>query len=329
MVGEHAGVPTGRLQRLDHPGVQGRFRAWRHRAEYRRARDLVAERDTPAAAVEQPGGAERLRRSPSARPALRAVGAAHPLGRAGQQFQRSALVRGEGHRTGEHGVAHALRHRRVRLGEDLADEERVSRRPRVHVHGIERVPVDQLGHGRPAQGVSWSLLASGVPTRSPSTGAQRVRGAHGLPVGQHEQQRQPCRCDGPGTARGPGSPRRPSAGPRRPGRTTGTAARPARRRRSRAGRSPPGRTRRHLGPELVGRRHGAGRAAGACSVSRTCPTAPAPAPARRTRGSGRSCRSRPPLRGARPSRDPRPRGGRGRRARRGDGRAREAAQGGG
>jgi hypothetical protein len=52
------------------------------------------------------------------------------------------------------------------------------------------VPVDQLGHGRPAQGGELEPARVRGTDQVAQHGAQRVPGAHGLPVGQHEQQRQ-------------------------------------------------------------------------------------------------------------------------------------------
>ena len=116
--------------------------------------------------------------------------AAHPVGRAGQQLQRAPHRRGE--RTGprDDGIAHGFRQRRVRLGEDLADEERVAGRAGVHAGRVEAVPADELRNGRPAQRGELQPPRVRRADEVAQHRAQRVRGPDGVPVGQHEQQRQ-------------------------------------------------------------------------------------------------------------------------------------------
>ena len=163
--------------------------------------------------------------------------AADGFGGARQQLQAAPGRRGQPGGPGEHGVAHALGQRRVRLGEDLADEERVARGAAVDVGRVEPVSVERASATADLlSGVSCSRRASGVATRSPSTGLQRVVGAERVAVRQHQQQRQ--RGDPAGEE--PDEVERrlvaPSAGPRRRTRAGGRAARRAPRRRSRAGR---------------------------------------------------------------------------------------------
>ena len=115
------------------------------------ARDLVPERHTASAAVEQPGGFERLDGRRAARPGPRAARRSTPSGAHDSSSSARRSARRERRRPGDDRVAHGLRQRGVRLGEDLADEERVARRPGVDVCGVETVLADQLGDGRAAQ----------------------------------------------------------------------------------------------------------------------------------------------------------------------------------
>ena len=52
------------------------------------------------------------------------------------------------------------------------------------------MPVDQLGHGRPAQRGELEPARVRGADEVAQHGAQRVRGAHVLPVGQHQQRRE-------------------------------------------------------------------------------------------------------------------------------------------
>jgi hypothetical protein len=189
VVGEHAGVAPDRLERLDHRGVQVRFRTCRHRTQYGEARDLVPEHHTASAAIEQPGGFERLD-GPGRDGQGREQRAGDALGCARQQLQRPPVGGCERRRPGHDRVAHGLRQRGVRLGEDLADEERVARRPGVDACGVETVRADQLGDGRAAQRGELQPPRVGRGDEITEHGAQRVGGPDGLPVRQHEQQRQ-------------------------------------------------------------------------------------------------------------------------------------------
>ena len=156
-----------------------------------------------------------------------------------QQLQAPPGRRGQPGGPGEHGVAHALGQRRVRLGEDLADEERVARGAAVHVGRVEPVSVEQCGDRGPAQRGQLQPARVGLTHEVAEDGAQRVVGAERVAVGQHQQQRQ--RRDPAGEE--PDEVERrlvaPSAGPRRRTRAGGRAARRAPRRRSRAGRRVP------------------------------------------------------------------------------------------
>ena len=188
--------------------------------------------------------------------------------------------------------------------------------------GSSRCPSRSVGDRGPAQ--RGQLQPARVRR------ARRGRRGQGGAVGRRRARRGTTapaaaaakRSGGRGTARGRASPRPPSAGPRRRTRAGGRAGRRAPRRRSRAGRRcrAAGRGRRC---RARARRRAAGRAGGACSASRTCPTAAAPSPASARRGhaGGRSCRCPPRRRRGRRIRGRRRPGERGPRSPRGGARA--------
>ena len=150
MVGEHAGVAAGRLERVDHRRVQRRLGAGGGRLQDRAPDDLVPEGHPAPVPVDQAGGGERAddgRRhveSVEQLPADRLRGAR-------QQLQTVPGRRGQPGDAGEHGVADALGERGVRLGQDLADEERVARGAAVHLGRVGPLAVEERADGGPAQ----------------------------------------------------------------------------------------------------------------------------------------------------------------------------------
>ena len=238
VVGEHARVRADRLERVDHRRVQRRLGTGHGRAEDRGPGDLVAERDGPAVPVDQAGGGEHTdgRRRHAER--VEQFGADR-FGGAGEQLEAAAHRRGQPGGPGEHGVPHARGHRGVRLGEDLAEEERVARGPAVDVGRVEPVPVDERGDGRPAQ--RGQLQRGTRPARRP--GRRGPGSADGRPPPRRGRTAPAAgaapRSGGRGTGRGRASPRRPSAGPPPRTRAGGNAGRRAPPRRSRAGRAVP------------------------------------------------------------------------------------------
>ncbi len=150
VVGEHARFRADRLERVDHRRVQRPLGTGHRRAEHRGPGDLVAERDSATVPVEQTGAGEhpdRRRRDAECGEQLGADG----FGGARQQLEAPPGVRGQPGGPGQHGVPHALGQRRLRLGEDLADEERVARGAAVDVGRVEPVSVEERGDRGPAQ----------------------------------------------------------------------------------------------------------------------------------------------------------------------------------
>ena len=189
VVGEHARVAADRFQRLDHRRVQRRLGAGYRRAEHRRSGDLVAERDAAAVPVEQAGAGEHLdrrRRDAECGEQLGADG----FGGARQQLQAPPGVGGQPGGPGQHGVADALGQRRLRLGEDLADEERVARGAAVDVDRVEPVSVEERGDRGPAQRGQLQPARVRRADEVAEDRAERVVGAERVAVRQHEQQRQ-------------------------------------------------------------------------------------------------------------------------------------------
>ena len=189
VVGERAGVGPGRLEGGDHRLVQRRLGAGGDGAQDRGPGDLVPEGDTVRVAVDQPGGHQRIdgRRSHAERAEQSGVGL---LGRARQQLQVAAHRRGQGRDPRDDGVTDAVGQGSVRLRDDLADEERVARRPAVHVVGVDVVTLDEPGDGRAAQ--RSQLQAAGVGRRHEvaENRPQRMVDGHRVAVGQHQEQRQ-------------------------------------------------------------------------------------------------------------------------------------------
>ena len=256
----------------------------------------MAERDAAAAPVEQTGGGEhpdRRRRHAEGREQL----AADAFGGAGEQLEAVPRLGARPGGPGEHRVADALGQRRVRLVEDLADEERVARRAPVDVGGVEPVSVEQLGDRGPAQRGELHAARARRGDEVAQHRAQRVVGADRVAVRHHQQQRQ--RVDPAGEE---------------PDEVEGRLVGPVQvLDDEHAGRGTQGVQ--HRGEDLVlgrrvraglrrrrararPRRRAAARAGGGCSAGRTCPTAPASTPARRRRAGARSCRCPPRRRAA-------------------------------
>ncbi len=275
VVGEHARVPADRLQRIDHRRVQRPLGTGGGGLEHGGPGDLVPERDAATPAVHQAGAGQhpdRRRRHVQGVEQL----AADRFGRARQQLQAAPGRRGQPGDPREHGVPDALRQRGLRLGEDLADEERVARRS-----GGGRRPRRARARRAARRRPTGSAASAAAGERPVRRRGHRAPGSRGDRRPARRGRTAPAaaaapRSGGRGTARGPASPRRPSAGPPPRTRAGGNAGRPAPPRRSRAGRRC-----RATGPaprrSARPRRRAAGRADGACSTSRTCPTAAAPA----------------------------------------------------
>ncbi len=162
------GVAADRLQRVDHRRVQRRFGAGRGRAPGRPDRAISCRNATPRPVpVDQAGGGQhpdRRRRHVRARRAARRPTGS---GRARQQFEAVPGRRGQPGDAGEHGVADALGQRGVRLGEDLADEERVARGAAVHA---------RRGRARARRGASATAAPAQRGQLQPARVGRRRRG---------------------------------------------------------------------------------------------------------------------------------------------------------
>ena len=201
------GSPTGRSR----GGTRRRRRA---------GRSARCAASTPTVADRHPERGEQL--------------AADRFGCAREQLEATPRRRGQRGDPGEHGVPDARGHRRVRLGEDLADEERVARGPAVDSTGSS--PCPSRARRRP----TGSAASAAGGTRRARRPGRRGPGQRMVDADARRGRTAPAaaaapRSGGRGTARGPASPRRPSAGPPPRTRADGHAGRRARRRRSRAG----------------------------------------------------------------------------------------------
>jgi len=189
VVGEHARVRADRLERVDHRPVQRRLGTGHGRAEDGGPRDLVAERDPLAVPVDEAGGGQQAdgRRRHAER--VQQFGADR-FGCAGEQLEATAHLGRQPGGPGEHGVPDARGHRGVRLGEDLAEEERVACGPAVDVGRVEPVSVDERGDGRPTQRGQLHAARARRGDQVAEDRAQRMVDPHRVAIGQHQQQGQ-------------------------------------------------------------------------------------------------------------------------------------------
>ena len=245
--------------------------------------------------------ASSVRSGPMPTPSAGSSRVRYGPGGAGEQVGQLPGARVEPRGPGEHRVADRDGQRRRPdqgglLADDLGDEEGVPAREPVEVGGVDVALPHQRRHRRHRQRVELPTRAS--PTacaRRPRTGREAPAGGPGSsPPGRWPGSASGCRRSGAaGSAAGRWSPRRPTAGRRRPGSRAGCAARRTTTRRCR--------TAAHCDSTAAGCRHrntapgrAADRAVAVSTAGRTSPTARGSRPRARRRTSPRrwSCRRR-------------------------------------
>ena len=106
-----------------------------------------------------------------------------------KQLEAATVARGQVGDAGEHRIADAVGKRKLGLGHDLADEERVAAGPSVYLRRVSLLAAEELGHGRRAERGQLKATGSGGGHEVAEGGRQWMVRGEVVAVRHREQQR--------------------------------------------------------------------------------------------------------------------------------------------